>query len=132
MAADKRQDELKSSKRFAYEGLDRLLHERARLAILSSLAAHAEGLYFNDLKDLCALTDGNLSRQLQMLRDAGLVEISKGTSNNRPQTNVKLTAKGRKRFLDYITELERVVADAAAGAGAEPESSPASRRVSPA
>jgi DNA-binding MarR family transcriptional regulator len=109
-------DELRSSKRFAYEGLDRLLHERARLAILSSLAAHTEGLYFNDLKDLCALTDGNLSRQLQMLREAGLVEVSKGTSNNRPQTNVKLTSKGRKRFLDYIAELERVVADAAGAA----------------
>src|SRR4051812_43948218 len=92
---DKHNDELKSSKRFAYEGLDRLLHERARLATLSSLAAPAEGLYFNDLKDLCALTDGNLSRQLQMLREAGLVEVSKGTSNNRPQTNVKLTSKGR-------------------------------------
>ena len=129
--ADKRTHEpMKSSRRFAYEGLDRLLHERARLAILSSLAAHAEGLYFNDLKDLCALTDGNLSRQLQVLREAGLIEISKGTSNNRPQTNCKLTQKGRKRFLDYITELERVVADAATGAGAEP--SVPTRRVSPA
>jgi DNA-binding transcriptional ArsR family regulator len=101
------------SGRFAYGGLDRLIHERARLAILSSLAGHAEGLSFNDLKDLCALTDGNLSRQLQMLRDAELVEIEKGTSGNRPQTTVRLTRGGRKRFLDYIAELERVVSDAA-------------------
>ena len=49
--------------RYAYEGLDRLIHERARLAILSSLASNEAGLTFNDLKDLCALTDGNLSRQ---------------------------------------------------------------------
>src|SRR5207237_6205038 len=56
--------------RYAYEGLDRLIHERARLAILSSLASNESGLTFNDLKDLCALTDGNLSRQLQMLKEA--------------------------------------------------------------
>ena len=101
-----------SAGRFAYGGLDRLIHERARLAILSSLAAKTEGLSFNDLKDLCALTDGNLSRQLQMLKEAELVEIEKGTSGNRPQTLVRLTRTGRKKFLDYIAELERVVSDA--------------------
>ena len=102
-----------SAGRFAYGGLDRLIHERARLAILSSLAAKADGVSFNDLKDLCALTDGNLSRQLQMLKEAELVEIEKGTSGNRPQTMVRLTRTGRKKFLDYIAELERVVSDAA-------------------
>src|SRR2546423_533508 len=67
MAASKRESNHKSDAagRYAYEGLDRLIHERARLAILSSLAtANDAGLTFNDLKDLCALTDGNLSRQL--------------------------------------------------------------------
>ena len=98
--------------RYAYEGLDRLIHERARLAILSSLAAHDHGLSFNDLKDLCALTDGNLSRQLQMLKEANFVEIEKGTSGNRPQTICRLTRTGRKRFLEYIAELERVVSNA--------------------
>src|ERR1051326_7965445 len=98
--------------RYAYEGLDRLIHERARLAILSSLASNESGLTFNDLKDLCALTDGNLSRQLQMLKEAGMVEIEKGTSGNRPQTLCRLTRTGRKRFLEYITELERVVSNA--------------------
>jgi DNA-binding MarR family transcriptional regulator len=97
---------------FAYEGLDRLIHERARLAILSSLAANEAGLTFNDLKDLCALTDGNLSRQLQMLKEASLLEIEKGTSGNRPQTICRLTRTGRKRFLEYIAELERVVSNA--------------------
>ena len=97
---------------FAYEGLDRLIHERARLAILSSLAAHEHGLTFNDLKDLCALTDGNLSRQLQLLKEAHFVDIEKGTSGNRPQTICRLTRTGRKRFLEYVAELEKVVSKA--------------------
>jgi DNA-binding HxlR family transcriptional regulator len=115
MAASKRESNKQSvaTGRYAYEGLDRLIHERARLAILSSLAsANASGLTFNDLKDLCALTDGNLSRQLQMLKESGMVEIEKGTSGNRPQTNCRLTHTGRKRFLEYIAELERVVSNA--------------------
>ena len=66
--------------RFSYEGLDRVLHERARLGIMASLAAHAGGLLFNDLKELCALTDGNLSRHLAVLSEAGLIEIWKGAS----------------------------------------------------
>ena len=102
---------------FAYEGLDRIIHERARLAILSSLAANENGLTFNDLKDLCALTDGNLSRQLQVLKEADLLEIEKGTSGNRPQTICRLTRAGRKRFLEYIAELERVVSNAAQTVG---------------
>lgn len=109
-----------SSGSFAYQGLDRLIHERARLAILSSLAAHDSGLTFNDLKDLCALTDGNLSRQLQMLKGAGLVDIEKGTSGNRPQTICRLTRTGRKRFLEYVAELERVVSNATDAAKAAP------------
>jgi DNA-binding MarR family transcriptional regulator len=98
--------------RFAYAGLDRLLHERARLSILTSLAAHSQGLAFNDLKTLCALTDGNLSRQLQILAEAGLLEIVKGHRNNRPQTMAKLTAQGRKRFSEYLSVLQEVIADA--------------------
>ena len=114
MAASKRESNKSAATgRYAYEGLDRLIHERARLAILSSLAsANDSGLTFNDLKDLCALTDGNLSRQLQMLKETGMVEIEKGTSGNRPQTNCRLTRTGRKRFLEYIAELERVVSNA--------------------
>lgn len=99
--------------RFAYEGLDRLIHEKARLSILSSLASHPEGLVFGDLKAVCALTDGNLSRQITQLQEAGLVEVSKGFNGNRPQTRVRLTKQGRKRFLEYIEVLEGVLADAA-------------------
>jgi DNA-binding MarR family transcriptional regulator len=100
------------SGRFAYEGLDRVIHEKTRLGIVTSLATHAQGLVFNDLKALCSLTDGNLSRHLQTLSEAGLVEVWKGYKNNRPQTLVRLTQEGRRRFLDYITVLESVVSDA--------------------
>ena len=115
MAADKRDNSSSGEKSgaYAYEGLDRVIHERARLAILSSLASNESGLTFNDLKDLCALTDGNLSRQLQVLKEANLLDIEKGTSGNRPQTICRLTRTGRKRFLEYIAELERVVSNAA-------------------
>ena len=57
--------------RFAYDGLDRVIHERARLGLLSSLSANPKGLRFADLKQLCALTDGNLSRHLQVLQGKG-------------------------------------------------------------
>ena len=109
-------NEAKTSGRFAYEGLERVIHEKARLSIMASLAAHRDGLLFNDLKELCALTDGNLSRHLQMLTDSKLVEVWKGYKNNRPQTLCRLSRDGRKRFLEYVNELENVVADAMAAA----------------
>ena len=102
--------------RFAYEGLERIIHEKARLGILTSLVAHPKGLLFNDLKELCSLTDGNLSRHLQVLHEAGLVEVWKGSLKNRPQTLCRLTEEGRRRFLDYINVLESVVADALSAA----------------
>jgi DNA-binding HxlR family transcriptional regulator len=102
--------------RYAYEGLERLIHEKARLSILASLASHAQGLLFNDLKALCSLTDGNLSRQLQVLQEAGFVEVWKGFKNKRPQTLCRLTPDGRKRFIEYITTLENVVSDAMSAA----------------
>lgn len=102
---------------FAFEGLDRVMHEKARLGVLSSLIAHPKGLSFADLKLLCGLTDGNLSRHLQVLSEAGLVEITKNFEGNRPQTTCRLTKAGRKRFLEYLALLEQVVRDAAETAG---------------
>lgn len=107
--------------RFAYEGLDRIIHEKARLGILTSLIAHPKGLRFNDLKQLCALTDGNLSRHLEVLEEAGLVSIVKSFENNRPKTACKITADGRKRYMQYLDVLEQVVRDAAKAAKAEPD-----------
>src|SRR3954467_5336569 len=100
------------SGRFAYGGLDRVLHEKARLGIMTSLVIRPEGLLFADLKRLCALTDGNLSRHLDVLKDAGLVEVWKGFENRRPQTLCRLSADGRQRFLAYLEELEQVIRDA--------------------
>jgi DNA-binding transcriptional ArsR family regulator len=110
---------------FSYEGLDRVIHEKARLGVLTSLIAHPKGLAFADLKQLCGLTDGNLSRHLQVLQEAGLVEIAKGYEGNRPHTRCRLTKVGRRRFLDYLAVLERLVRDAAKAA--ENEDAPAAR-----
>jgi DNA-binding HxlR family transcriptional regulator len=98
--------------RYAYEGIDRVIHEKARLSIVASLASHPDGLQFNDLKELCTLTDGNLSRHLAVLQEAGVVDVKKNFKNNRPQTWCRLTAVGKKRFAEYVGELERVIADA--------------------
>jgi DNA-binding MarR family transcriptional regulator len=117
MSNHKRND---ASGRFAYEGLDRVIHEKARLSIVTSLATHPQGLLFNDLKELCHLTDGNLSRHLQILSDAGLIRIIKSFSNNRPQTLCKLVDEGRRRFLEYVNVLESVVTDALAAAKPTP------------
>ena len=105
---------------FAYEGLDRVIHERARLGILTSLMTHPRGLTFGDLKQLCALTDGNLSRHLSLLEEEQMVEIEKSIEHNRPLTVCRVTALGRKRYLEYLGALEQVVRDAAkAGSGQE-------------
>ena len=98
--------------RFAYEGLERVLHEKARLGIMTSLVTRPEGLRFADLKRLCALTDGNLSRHLEVLREAGLVDVWKGFENRRPQTLCRLSVEGRGRFLAYLEQLEQVIRDA--------------------
>ena len=108
-----------SEGRFAYEGLDRVIHERARLSVLTSLITNPKGVTFADLKQLCSLTDGNLSRHLQVLERAEMVEIVKGYEHNRPLTVCRITASGRKRFLDYLETLEQVVLDAAKTAGDE-------------
>ena len=108
--------------RFAYEGLDRVIHERARLSVLTSLITNSRGLTFGELKELCALTDGNLSRHLSVLEKAKLVEIVKGHERNRPLTICRITNSGRKRYLEYLSTLEQVVRDAAEGAKGEPAS----------
>jgi DNA-binding MarR family transcriptional regulator len=102
--------------RFAYDGLDRVIHEKARLSVLTSLVAHPKGLVFGDLKQMCGLTDGNLSRHLQVLDEARLIDIEKGYDHNRPQTVCRITAQGRRRYIDYLKVLEQVVQDAASAA----------------
>jgi DNA-binding MarR family transcriptional regulator len=101
--------------RFAYKGLDRVIHERARLSVMTSLISNPKGLTFNDLKQLCDLTDGNLSRHLRVLERGRMVEIVKGHDQNRSQTLCRITPTGRTRYLQYLSTLEQVVRDAARG-----------------
>ena len=110
-----RKPKSKLASRFAYSGLDRVMHERARLGLLTSLLAHPKGLSFVALKQLCGLTDGNLSRHLEVLESARLIEIHKGVSERRPLTSCRITAEGRRRFLAYLGVLEQVLLDAQPG-----------------
>jgi DNA-binding MarR family transcriptional regulator len=102
-----------SEGRFAYAGLDRVIHERARLSVLTSLVTNPKGLTFGDLKQLCALTDGNLSRHLRVLERAKMVQIVKEQERNRSLTVCRITSSGRKRYIEYLSTLEQVVKDAA-------------------
>ncbi len=112
--------EERPSARFAYEGLDRVIHERARLSVLTSLISNPSGVAFVELKRLCGLTDGNLNRHLQVLEKEGLVRIAKGHDRNRPQTVCRITVSGRRRFVEYLSILEQVVQDAAGVSKREP------------
>jgi len=112
------------SGRYAYQGLDRVLHEKARLGIMTSLVTRPEGLLFNELKRLCALTDGNLSRHIDVLQEAGLVDAWRGTDGGRPQPLYRLSVDGRARFVAYLEELEQVVRDALPKAARRPERAP--------
>jgi DNA-binding transcriptional ArsR family regulator len=100
--------------RFAYDGLNRVIHERARLSMLTSLMTHSKGLAFGELKTLCGLTDGNLNRHLLVLEEARLVSVVKTVEGNRPQTRCRMTALGRRRYLEYLSVLEQVITDGAA------------------
>lgn len=97
---------------FAFEGLDRVLHEKARLSIMTSLADHPKGVSFTELRQLCGLTDGNLSRHVQILEEAGMVLVTKGFEGRRPLTTCQLTDDGRARFSDYLGVLEQVLRSA--------------------
>jgi DNA-binding MarR family transcriptional regulator len=103
-----------SEGRYAYPNLDLVIHERARLSMMTSLVAHPKGLRFSDLKRLCNLTDGNLSRHLQSLASENLVSISKSYEDSRPQTWCRLTAEGKRRYVRYLSVLEQIVHDSAA------------------
>lgn len=96
---------------FALNALDRVFHERGRLAICSALIAHSDGASFKQLQEECDLTDGNLNRHLHALAELGIVETKRITGKGRPQTIVRITRAGRERFLDYIDALEDVVRD---------------------
>jgi DNA-binding MarR family transcriptional regulator len=90
--------------------------------------AHPAGLPFGEIKELCGLTDGNLSCHLRVVEDAGLVDMSRGSEFNRPQTVYRMSPAGRKRYLDYLAILEQVLLDAAAAVKVNADSINADRK----
>ena len=92
---------------FDFDKLDKVIHERGRLGIMTLLATRASWA-FQDLKEELGLSDGNLISHLRTLHDAGHVAIIKEVQD-RPQTSYALTAKGRKEFAEYIAVLEQIV-----------------------
>jgi predicted ArsR family transcriptional regulator len=96
---------------FSYPGLERIFHERGRLAICTCLIAHPEGLSFAELQSACELSDGNLNRHLYALTEGGIVKGEKRRGGGRSMTVYRITKRGRGRFLAYVDELESVVRD---------------------
>jgi DNA-binding MarR family transcriptional regulator len=89
--------------------LDRVIHEKGRLGIMSLLAASPE-LSFTELRDTLGMTDGNLTTHIRTLQQAGYISVSKSYANHRPLTTCALTSAGRKAFNTYINLLENIVA----------------------
>ena len=88
--------------------LDRVIHEKGRLAIMSMLAASPE-LSFTEMRNALSMTDGNLTTHIRTLQEEGFVAVSKSYANNRPLTTCSLTPGGRKAFASYIDLLEQIV-----------------------
>jgi DNA-binding MarR family transcriptional regulator len=95
----------------AADDLDRLVHERIRLGIVSALAAN-EALSFADLKEILRTTDGNLSVHARKLEEAGYIRVSKGFEDRKPKTEYRLTAKGRKALETYLGQMEQILSAA--------------------
>src|SRR5947207_15843514 len=92
----------------APEALDRLIHERLRLGIVSALAAN-ESLTFNDLKNLMHITDGNLSVHARKLEDAGYISCNKYFEGRVPKTEYRLTSSGRRALENYLSHMESLI-----------------------
>ena len=89
-------------------GLDRLIHERTRLALVSALAANPL-LTFNELKSLLEISDGNLSAHARKLEDAGYIDCTKGFDGRTPRTEYRITASGRAALQKYIAHMEALI-----------------------
>ena len=88
--------------------LDRVIHEKGRLAIMSLLAATPQ-LSFTEMRDTLNMTDGNLTAHMRTLQESGYVSVTKEFQGGRPLTTFSLTAQGRKAFATYINLLEQIV-----------------------
>jgi len=88
--------------------LDRVIHERTRLGIVSALAVNAS-LSFNELKELVRATDGNLSVHARKLEDAGYIQCTKSFSGRMPKTEYRLTGAGRRALEGYLNHMEALI-----------------------
>ena len=88
--------------------IDRVIHEKGRLAIMSMLAASPE-LSFTEMRDALSMTDGNLTTHIRTLQESGYVSVTKSFHNNRPLTTCALTTAGKKAFTNYINLLEQII-----------------------
>lgn len=105
---DARPSERAAEARQAVRGLDRTIHERVRLGIVSALAA-GDPLTFNDLKRLLDVTDGNLSVHARRLEEAGYVACTKGYDGRTPRTEYRITASGRRALERYLSHMEALI-----------------------
>ncbi|MCL4178582.1 MAG: transcriptional regulator [Verrucomicrobia bacterium] len=88
--------------------LDRVIHEKGRLAMMSMLAASPR-LSFTELRDALAMTDGNITAHARTLQEAGYIAVTKVFQAGRPLTTFSLTESGRAAFAGYVRLLERIV-----------------------
>lgn len=89
--------------------LDRVFHEKARLGIMTAMIGAADGMNFNDLKQVCDLTDGNLNRHLKVLVDTGVLNVKKTGQGRNTNSLYRITAKGRRAFEKYLSALETIL-----------------------
>lgn len=101
----------------ALEDLDRVFHEKARLGILTTIVGCQDGMNFNELKQLCRLTDGNLNRHLKVLVDSGILSVRKSGQGRNTNSLYKLTARGRRAFERYLNALETILSAAKQSSG---------------
>ena len=95
----------------SFQRLDKVIHEKSRMAIMSMLAATAD-MSFTELRDALNMTDGNLTTHIRTLQKSGYVAVAKSFQDNRPLTPCSLTGKGRNAFAEYVSLLEGIVKEA--------------------
>lgn len=95
----------------SFQRLDKVIHEKSRMAIMSMLAATTD-MSFTELRDALNMTDGNLTTHIRTLQKSGYVAVAKSFQDNRPLTTCSLTGKGRTAFVEYVSLLEGIVKEA--------------------
>lgn len=100
--------------RSAFGALDRIVHERLRLGILSALAV-SDSLTFNELKTLLEATDGNLSDHTRKLQLAGYIRVTKGYEGRKPQTEYALAPRGKLALKAYVDQMQSLLEETGAG-----------------